>query len=72
MSIGGYILLNLLEQYPERVIAACFITPTTPSDSEAAKIGRLALLEKIKRNGTRSVAELSTATLLARGGNAET
>jgi pimeloyl-ACP methyl ester carboxylesterase len=65
MSMGGYILLNLLERYPERVVAACFITTRSTSDSEAVKIGRLALLEKIKRIGTRSVAELSTATLLA-------
>lgn len=65
MSMGGYILLDLLERYPERVAAACFITTRSTSDSEAAKAGRLALLERAKRNGTRSVAELSTATLLA-------
>jgi 3-oxoadipate enol-lactonase len=65
MSMGGYILLNLLERYPERVVAACFITTRSTSDSEAAKAGRLALLERTKRNGTRTVAELSTATLLA-------
>jgi 3-oxoadipate enol-lactonase len=65
MSMGGYILLDLLERYPERVIAACFITTRSTSDSEAAKAGRLALLEKTKRDGTRTVAQLSTATLLA-------
>lgn len=65
MSMGGYILLDLLERYPERVIAACFITTRSTSDSEAAKTGRLALLDRTKRNGTRSMAELSTTTLLA-------
>jgi pimeloyl-ACP methyl ester carboxylesterase len=65
MSMGGYILLNLLERYPERVVAACFITTRSTSDSDAAKAGRLAFLERMKRNGSRSVAELSTATLLA-------
>jgi len=65
MSMGGYILLDLLERYPERVVAACFITTRSTSDSEAAKAGRLALLEKVKKVGTRTVAEFSTATLLA-------
>jgi pimeloyl-ACP methyl ester carboxylesterase len=65
MSMGGYILLNLLERYPERVVAACFITTRSTSDSESAKAGRLAVLEKVKKVGTRTVAELSTATLLA-------
>jgi 3-oxoadipate enol-lactonase len=65
MSMGGYILLDLLERYPERVIAACFITTRSTSDCNATKTGRLALLERAKKNGTRSIAELSTATLLA-------
>jgi len=65
MSMGGYILLNLLERYPERVVAACFITTRSSSDSETAKAGRLALLERMKKEGTGSMAELSTATLLA-------
>lgn len=64
MSMGGYILLNILERYPERVIAACYITTRSTSDSDAAKAGRLALLERTKRDGTQSMAELSTATLL--------
>jgi len=65
MSMGGYILLNLLERYPERVVAACFITTRSSSDSETAKAGRLALLERMKKEGTGSLAELSTATLMA-------
>lgn len=65
MSMGGYILLNLLERYPERVVAACFITTRSSSDSETAKAGRLALLERMKKQGTGGMAELSTATLLA-------
>jgi len=65
MSMGGYILLNLLERYPERVVAACFITTRSSSDNEAVKAGRLALLERTKRDGTESMAELSTMTLLA-------
>jgi len=65
MSMGGYILLNLLERYPERVVAACFITTRSSSDSETAKAGRLALLERMKKDGTGNMAELSIATLLA-------
>ncbi|MGA7827769.1 MAG: alpha/beta fold hydrolase [Geobacteraceae bacterium] len=65
MSMGGYILLNLLERYPERVVAACFITTRSSSDNEEAKAGRLALLKKTKKDGTGSLAELSTLTLLA-------
>jgi pimeloyl-ACP methyl ester carboxylesterase len=43
MSMGGYILMNLLERYPKRVRAACFIATKSSADSEAGRARRSAL-----------------------------
>lgn len=43
MSMGGYVLLNLLERYPERVAAAIFIVTRAGADDEAGKGKRTAL-----------------------------
>ena len=43
MSMGGYVLLNLLERYPERVAAPIFIVTKAGGDDEAGKARRTAL-----------------------------
>lgn len=65
MSMGGYVLLNLLDRYPERLSAACFLTTRCGVDDETVKAGRLALLERVKRDGIRTLTELFTSTLFA-------
>lgn len=65
MSMGGYILLDLLERYPERAAAAVFITTRSTADSKPAKADRRALLERTKKNGTRTMAEIASSILLA-------
>jgi len=65
MSMGGYVLFNLLERYPERAKAACFIATRSTVDSEAVKGGRLAFLERMKRNCSRTLTELCASTLFA-------
>ena len=41
MSMGGYVLFNLLDRYPERLSGACFITTRAHADDSAGKeIGR--------------------------------
>ncbi len=64
MSMGGYILLDLLERYPERVVAAVFITTRSTADSETVKTDRRALLERTKNNGARAMAEIASSILL--------
>jgi pimeloyl-ACP methyl ester carboxylesterase len=43
MSMGGYVLLNLLERYPERVSAAIFIVTRAGADDAAGKGKRTVL-----------------------------
>jgi len=65
MSMGGYVLLNLLERYPERASAACFIATRSTADDEEVKEVRLALLERTRELGLPSVAELFCARLFS-------
>lgn len=65
MSMGGYVLLNLLDRHPDRFIGACFITTRSSCDDDTVKAGRLALLERARRDGIRTLTELFTSTLFA-------
>jgi 3-oxoadipate enol-lactonase len=65
MSMGGYVLLNILERYPERASAACFIATRSTPDDEAVKEVRLALLERTKRFGVPTVAEIFSSRVFA-------
>lgn len=65
MSMGGYVLLNLLERYPERASAACFIATRCTADDEDVKEVRLALLERTRELGLPSVAELFSTRIFS-------
>jgi 3-oxoadipate enol-lactonase len=65
MSMGGYVLLNLLERYPERIIAACFITTRSGTDDEGGKARRLALAEEVAKTGSFAVADTFRSVLFA-------
>ena len=57
MSMGGYVLFNLLERYPERLIAACFLLTRSNADDEAGRARRLALAQEVMKFGPQAVAE---------------
>jgi pimeloyl-ACP methyl ester carboxylesterase len=65
MSMGGYVLLNMLERYPERASAACFIATRSTADDETAKGVRLAFLERTKLFDVPTVAEVFSSRLFA-------
>lgn len=65
MSMGGYVLLNLLERYPERVAAACFIVTRSGADDEAGKERRLGLANEVMKSGPRIVADQFMRILFA-------
>ena len=65
MSMGGYVLLNLLERYPERVSAACFIVTRSGADDEAGKERRLSLARDVMKSGPHPVAEIFGKVLFA-------
>lgn len=67
MSMGGYVLLNLLERYPERVNAACFMVTKAGADDAEGRSRRTALAEEIMKSGAKVAAEAFSRVLFAPG-----
>ncbi|HEY3423801.1 MAG TPA: alpha/beta hydrolase [Negativicutes bacterium] len=65
MSMGGYVLLNLLERYPDRVAASIFMVTKAGGDDEAGKARRTALAEACRAQGILPVAEAFRNVLFA-------
>jgi pimeloyl-ACP methyl ester carboxylesterase len=65
MSMGGYVLLNLLERYPERIAAAIFIASKAGGDDDAGKARRTALAEACHAQGIMPVADAFRTILFA-------
>jgi 3-oxoadipate enol-lactonase len=65
MSMGGYVLLNLLERYPERVAATIFIATKAGGDDDAGKARRTALAEACHTQGILPVTEVFRKILFA-------
>ena len=65
MSMGGYVLLNLLERYPARVSAACFLMTRATADDEAGKARRLALSQEVQRFGPQVIVNMFRQMLFA-------
>jgi 3-oxoadipate enol-lactonase len=54
MSMGGYVLLNLAERYPQRLLAALYLVTRAAADDPAGKVRRVELADQV-RGGNRSV-----------------
>jgi pimeloyl-ACP methyl ester carboxylesterase len=65
MSMGGYVLFNLLERYPERVAAPIFICTRASGDDDSGKVRRMALAEASRTQGILPVAEAFRSLLFA-------
>jgi pimeloyl-ACP methyl ester carboxylesterase len=65
MSMGGYVLLNLLERYPDRIAAPIFIVTKAGGDDDAGKARRTALAEACRVQGILPVAEAFRNLLFA-------
>lgn len=65
MSMGGYIVLNLLERYPQRLSAACFCQTRANADDEAGKSRRLQLAQEVRERGPQVIADLFLPLLLS-------
>jgi 3-oxoadipate enol-lactonase len=57
LSMGGYVLLALLRDYPESVAAAMLIDTRPDADSAEARANRLKSIEEIEKNGPAKVVE---------------
>ena len=67
MSMGGYILLDLLERHPDRCSAACFVVTRSGADDEAGKARRQALAGEAQTLGPQVVADAFARILFAPG-----
>ncbi|HEY6872391.1 MAG TPA: alpha/beta fold hydrolase [Geobacteraceae bacterium] len=65
MSMGGYVLFNLLERHRERVRGACFITTRANADDLAGKERRLQLAREVQNFGPRVAADAFEKLLFA-------
>uniref|UniRef100_A0A831U3C6 Alpha/beta fold hydrolase n=1 Tax=Geobacter metallireducens TaxID=28232 RepID=A0A831U3C6_GEOME len=65
MSMGGYVLFNLLERYPDRLAGAVFITTRATADDEAGKARRLQLAQETMKFGPQIIADAFVPLLFA-------
>lgn len=64
-SMGGYVALNAIENYPERFNALLLCDTNCTADLPEAKEKRLKTIENIKKNGLKQYAEESLKKLFA-------
>lgn len=65
MSMGGYVLLNLLNRYPQRVNAACFVVTRSDADDEGGRAKRDHLIAEIEAGRPQAVAAAFIPALFA-------
>lgn len=66
-SMGGYILMSLLERHPQRIRAALFMMTRAAADDEAGKQRRKLLADEALELGPERVADAFTSVLFAPG-----
>ncbi|PLX99129.1 MAG: alpha/beta hydrolase [Desulfuromonas sp.] len=65
MSMGGYVLMNLLERYPDRISGAMFLVTRAAADDEAGKQKRDELIDAVETGRKALVAETFVGVLFA-------
>lgn len=70
MSMGGYVLLNLAERYPQRLLAALYLVTRAAADDAAGKVRRGDLAGAV-RDGDREVVPEAFERLLFAPGVAQ-
>jgi len=66
LSMGGYIALNAVENYPDRFDALILSDTTCLADTSEAKEKRIKTIENIRKNGVEKFADESIKNLFAR------
>ncbi|MGE0917904.1 alpha/beta fold hydrolase [Trichlorobacter lovleyi] len=67
MSMGGYVLFNLLARYPERVSGAVFVVTRSVADDTAGRARRLQLATEVLKFGPQVVADSFHPLMFAAG-----
>ena len=70
MSMGGYILLNLLRRFPARVDTACLVTTRAGADDAVTRLKRDSMMEEV-RNGRASLVSRTFGPTLFSARNAK-
>ncbi len=70
-SFGGYVALALAERHPDRLAGLGLVSSRTLADSDAAKAGRRATIEKVRAGGAAALLPDLAEKLLAPGAAAE-
>ncbi|NJD90678.1 MAG: alpha/beta fold hydrolase, partial [Geobacter sp.] len=65
MSMGGYVVFNLLERYPERVLGLCLMVTRGGAEDEAGKLRRSVLAEEVLKSGAGAAADIFSTSLFA-------
>lgn len=65
MSMGGYVLLNLLERYPQRLLGAMFLVTRAAADDPAGKEKRGKLANEVAAGNTSIVPDTFAQVLFA-------
>jgi len=65
MSMGGYVLLSLVERYPQRLLAALYLVTRATADDAAGKVRRQELAEQVRAGNLTVVPELFESLLFA-------
>lgn len=65
MSMGGYILMDILERYPTRVSAACFIATKSSADDDEGRARRTSLAAQAERLGANPIIKIFAELLFA-------
>src|SRR4029434_10332953 len=64
-SMGGYVALALAEKHPELVAGLALVNSQAAADTEEAREGRRAMIEKVRKEGTRAATDAATPKLFA-------
>lgn len=72
MSMGGYVLMNMLSRYPERVSAACFMVTRAGADDDAGRERRLTLAREVMIRGPHLVTDIFSLILFSSRAGDET
>jgi pimeloyl-ACP methyl ester carboxylesterase len=65
MSMGGYVALSFAEQYPERLAGLGLVSSSIWADTNEARAGRRAMIERVRREGAAVVAQAVVPKLFA-------
>ena len=65
MSMGGYVLLNLVERYPERLLGAMYLVTRAAADDAAGREKRTMLAAEVENGNLLAVPEAFVQVLFA-------